>query len=331
MLWLLWKVYHNWVVYRKIQKHWFLKEENGPGEPDAKSLGTDSKNTIHSVYATSSKYPWKERTIAWKNTSQKSSSAKSLRHEIRGPAAWRDWKTTAMRPKQGMNLGKNIFKLKEKDKATLYSPAEEWALPAAERKEREEREFVVDSGACMHMVSEKDFNSAERDHEDIEESDDGDDGQRRGANQRRSHGKCHGHISQSYASWRNSRSSFLGETLWGHHGYTYHWTQRPKTTSHQKGQENQLQYIELWAICGSCFIGEFFLIYTHVNRYTENPVQEKSGSMSGYGENRCHKLAETENIILEKENTKKNRAIHYMTCRTGCRISEKFWSMNVVL
>ena len=35
------------------------------GKPDAKSLGTDAKNTIHSVYATSSKYPGKERTIAW--------------------------------------------------------------------------------------------------------------------------------------------------------------------------------------------------------------------------------------------------------------------------
>ena len=52
------------------------------GKPDAKSLGTDSKNTIHSVYATSSKYPGKEGTISWENTSQKSSSAKFLRYEI---------------------------------------------------------------------------------------------------------------------------------------------------------------------------------------------------------------------------------------------------------
>ena len=41
------------------------------GKPDAKRPGTDSKNTIHSVYATSSEYPGKERTIACKNTSQK--------------------------------------------------------------------------------------------------------------------------------------------------------------------------------------------------------------------------------------------------------------------
>ena len=57
----------------------FSKWKAVQGKPDAKSLGTDSKNTIH---ATSSKYPGKERSIAWKNTSQKSSSAKSLRYEI---------------------------------------------------------------------------------------------------------------------------------------------------------------------------------------------------------------------------------------------------------
>ena len=72
------------------------------GKPDAKSLGTDSKGTVHSAYATSSKYPGKERTIAWKNTSQSSSPPKSLRYEIWGPVPWRDWKTTAMRLKQGM-------------------------------------------------------------------------------------------------------------------------------------------------------------------------------------------------------------------------------------
>ena len=53
------------------------------------------------------------------------------------------------------------YKFKEKDKATFCFTAEEWALPAASTKEPEEREFVVDSGASMHMVSEKDFNSAE--------------------------------------------------------------------------------------------------------------------------------------------------------------------------
>ena len=51
-------------------------------KPDAKSLGINSKSTVHPVHATPSKYPGKERTIAWKNTSQTSSSAKSLRYDI---------------------------------------------------------------------------------------------------------------------------------------------------------------------------------------------------------------------------------------------------------
>ena len=62
------------------------------------------------------------------------------------------------------NLAENTNKLKEKDnKAAFYFPAEEWVLPAASTKEPEERGFVVDSGASMHMVSEKDLKSAELD------------------------------------------------------------------------------------------------------------------------------------------------------------------------
>ena len=54
------------------------------GNPMQKSLGTNSKGTIHQVHATSREYPGKERTIAWKNTSQNSISAKYLRLKIRG-------------------------------------------------------------------------------------------------------------------------------------------------------------------------------------------------------------------------------------------------------
>ena len=68
---------------RTIRKHWFLKNENIPGETRCKkSLGTDSKSTIHSVYATPSKYPEQQRIISWENTSQNYSPAKSVRYEI---------------------------------------------------------------------------------------------------------------------------------------------------------------------------------------------------------------------------------------------------------
>ena len=46
-------------------------------------------------------------------------------------------------------------------KTAFYSPAEEGVLPAASTKELEDREFVVDSRAGMHMVSKRDLNSAE--------------------------------------------------------------------------------------------------------------------------------------------------------------------------
>ena len=80
MQWLLRKVCHNWVVYHKIQMHSFLKV-GGLGETRCKK-SWDQIEEFHSVYATSSKYPGKQRTIAWKNSSQTSSSAKSLRYEI---------------------------------------------------------------------------------------------------------------------------------------------------------------------------------------------------------------------------------------------------------
>ena len=59
------------------------------------------------------------------------------------------------------NLNKHIHKLLEKDTATFYSPTNEWIMPAASTIKPEEREFVVDSGANMHMVSERDLNIAE--------------------------------------------------------------------------------------------------------------------------------------------------------------------------
>ena len=67
-----------------------------------------------------------------------------------------------MRPKQGLgSCQKKITKLKANDKTTFFSPAEKWVLPAASTKEPEEREFVVDSGTNMRMVSRKDLDSAE--------------------------------------------------------------------------------------------------------------------------------------------------------------------------
>ena len=55
-----------------------------------------------------------------------------------------------------------MLKLKEHERATFFSPSENRCLPASSLK-LEEREFVVDSGASMLMISEKDFSDAEMD------------------------------------------------------------------------------------------------------------------------------------------------------------------------
>ena len=59
-------------------------------------------------------------------------------------------------------LAKSVLKLKEQERATFFSPSENRCLPASNLKP-EEREFVVDSGASMHMISKKDLNDAEMD------------------------------------------------------------------------------------------------------------------------------------------------------------------------
>ena len=59
-------------------------------------------------------------------------------------------------------LAKNVFRLKEHQRATFFSSPENRCHPAS-TLEPEEREFVVDSGASMHMISKKDLSKAEMD------------------------------------------------------------------------------------------------------------------------------------------------------------------------
>ena len=59
-------------------------------------------------------------------------------------------------------LAKSVLNLKELERATFFSPSENWCLPAS-NLEPEEREFVVDACASMHMTSKKDLSDAEMD------------------------------------------------------------------------------------------------------------------------------------------------------------------------
>ena len=66
------------------------------------------------------------------------------------------------RSQEAWKLAKNVLKLKEHQRAAFFSPSENRCLPASTLK-LEEREFVVDSGASMHMISKKDLSNAEMD------------------------------------------------------------------------------------------------------------------------------------------------------------------------
>ena len=118
-------------------------------------------------------------------------------------------------PKAWLGILPKIFtSLKKKDKATFFSPAK-WVLPSASARESEEREFVVDSGASMHVVSETDLNSAELE------------------------------------TMRTSRS--------------------PTTVMTANGEERTNKE-------ATVYVEQLGLF---VNRYSENPVPERSGSTSG--------------------------------------------------
>ena len=166
------------------------------------------------------------------------------------------------------NLAKTILKLKEKNRTAFFSPSENWCLPAPSTLKPEDREFVVDSRASMHMVSKKYLNSAEMDtltkscsptivittngevrtHEEatvyFKELDILDNERPRG-----------------YASSLVARKALR-------------WTQillrmdhQSKTTSHLKRYSDTMQHGELRSERGSWFVNEFFFKLAFFNIY----------------------------------------------------------------
>ena len=64
--------------------------------------------------------------------------------------------------KTAWDLAKNIYKLKHADKTTLKTPTKAKVMPAPTSTRPEEREFVVDSGASMHMMSKRELSSEQK-------------------------------------------------------------------------------------------------------------------------------------------------------------------------
>ena len=72
-----------------------------------------------------------------------------------------EWREQGAR-EAAWKLAKNVFKFKEHERAAFFSSPENRCHLASSLKP-EEREFVVDSGASMHMISKKDLSEAEMD------------------------------------------------------------------------------------------------------------------------------------------------------------------------
>ena len=92
------------------------------------------------------------------NPHQRSANAPKFEDRSREETEWQEQGAR----EAAWKLAKSVLKLKEHERATFFSPSENRCLLASTLK-LEEREFVVDSGASMHMISKKDLSDAEMD------------------------------------------------------------------------------------------------------------------------------------------------------------------------
>ena len=87
---------------------------------------------------------------------QRSSNAPKFEDQFQEETEWQEQGAR----EAAWKLAKSVLNLKEHERATFFSPSENRCLPASNLK-LEEREFVVNSGASMHMISKKDLSDAE--------------------------------------------------------------------------------------------------------------------------------------------------------------------------
>ena len=145
-----------------------------------------------------------------------------------------------------------MLKLKEHERATFFSPSENRCLPASNLKPGE-REFVVDSGASMHMISKKDLSDAEMDtltksrSPTIVITANG---------EVQTHEEATVHVKEldiflTMKVLENTPAVLSVGKLCDENGYSYEWINGQKTTSHQKRDSDTLQYGELRFYRGS--------------------------------------------------------------------------------
>ena len=188
-LWLLSKLYHNWVVYHKIQTHSFLKVES-LGETRCRK----SWNQFKGYDALSLRY-FKQVSREKKDHRLEKYMSKILISEVptqwnlrTGPMKRLNDNSDAPEARHG-TLPKSYTSSKRKTKLHSARPRRNgYSRLRQQKSQRKESLWWIPERVCIWSASERPQLCWVGDHEDIKKSDDGDDGQRRGANQRRSHG-----------------------------------------------------------------------------------------------------------------------------------------------
>ena len=129
----------------------------------SEELNHNETNTMCQIYCSSiaqcqtSRSKSVDHKICHRDSHQRSPNAPKFEDRSQEETEWQDhWA-----PEAAWKLAKKILKFKLKHKATFFSPTEKWCLPSLSKITSVGREFVVNSGASMHMISRKDLNSAE--------------------------------------------------------------------------------------------------------------------------------------------------------------------------
>ena len=221
-----------------------------------------------------------------------------------------------------MESCQNIFKLKEKDKAAFYFPAEEWVLPAASTKELEERKFAVDSGASMHVTSRSpttvmtangEMQTREEATVFVKELD----------------------LFVTVMLLEETPAVLSLGKLREDDGFSYHWTsgQKPRLIRNGKRIDCNVSNYVPFVVPGLSTSSSTTPTPTSsssssqdsafdVDRYTENPVQEVELRVESFGETLCTNPQKPKTKI-KMRSAKKYKEIYRMNCLIGYRNSDE--------
>ena len=143
-----WKVHDNWVVFSRTWRRRSLFSGSAP------TCGNQSNVwNLQRVLRVTLKFETKIHRSEWfaqVNHISVTPTPKNLRIGLRRT----EWQEQGAR-EAAWKLAKSVFKLKEHERATFFSPSDNRWLPAS-TLHPEETEFVVYSGASMLVISKKD-------------------------------------------------------------------------------------------------------------------------------------------------------------------------------